>query len=164
MNIYYEEAKRVALGLVMKQDSNTGSNLWDVPMDRFDEVRAEMPFQFFERGFEPMEDLKMQMNALKIYIPDYDEDRLDAERRLKALEQALAASDLNAVKEQLSDVHPEEWLSLIFLNGDKLKDELVPLLDQTSEDCRKAVGIALDKALSRLVNYKDLLKSLRSRC
>ena len=46
----------------------------------------------------------------------------------------------------------------------KLKDELVPLLDDTSDDCRKIFGEALDKALSRLVNFKDLLQSLKSRC
>lgn len=164
MNVFYEEAKRIALGLVMEQDNNTGSDLWNIPVDNNFRVTTEMPFQFFERGFEPMEDMIMQKIGLKIYIPEYDEDRLDAERRLEALKQALSASDLNAVKEQLNEVHPEEWLSLIFLDGIILKNELVPLLDNTSEECRQAVGKALDQALSRLVNYKDLLKSLRSRC
>ena len=88
----------------------------------------------------------------------------DAEKRLETLKQALAGSDKEALKDCLNEVHPEEWLSLIFLDGNKLKEELVPLMDSTSDDCRKIFGNALDKALSRLVNFKDLLQSLKSRC
>ena len=164
MNADYEAAKRVALGLTREQKRDTGDDLWNIKFDDDLPVDGEIPFQFFERGLEPTEELSLQKFALAVYSPDYADDCRDAERRLDALKQALAASDTDALKDCLTEVPPEEWLSLIFLDSSKLKGELVPLLDSASDDCRKSFGKALDKALSHLVNFKDLMLALKTRC
>ena len=83
---------------------------------------------------------------------------------LMELGRTMSESDLNALKACLNEVHPEEWLSLIFLDGKQLKDELVPLLEVSSPECRTAFSAAMEKALKRLVDFKDLLESLKMCC
>ena len=87
-----------------------------------------------------------------------------AEKRLASLKRALAASDKDELNKCLEEVNPEEWLSLIFLDGDQLLDDLVPLLRKASPECRSSMNEALSQALSRLVDFKDLLEALRSQC
>ena len=128
MSTAYQNAKRVALGLVSDRAEQPGDDLWNISLGGDSPFAVEMPFQFFERGFEPPEDQIMQKSALKLYDDEYEADRKAAEDRLETLKTALAASDLSALKSCLNEVHPEEWLSLIFLDGDKLKEELVPLI------------------------------------
>ena len=57
-----------------------------------------------------------------------------------------------------------EWLSLIFLDGADLRDRLVPLLDKAGPDCRSVAGEALDKALDRVLEFRDLLEVLKDHC
>ena len=160
MSTAYENAKRVALGLVSDQTEQSGDDLWNISLGGDFSIAAEMPFQFFERGFEPPEEQIMQKTALKLYDDEYEADRKAAEDRLETLKTALADSDLSALKSCMNEVHPEEWLSLIFLDGEKLKEELVPLIKRTSPECRSAFSAAIDKALKRLVDFKDLLETL----
>ena len=160
MSAAYENAKRVALGLVSDRPDQSGDDLWNIPFGGDFPFTAEMPFQFFERGFEPLEAQIMQKSALKLYDDEYETDRKAAEDRLETLKTALADSDLSALKSCLNEVHPEEWLSLIFLDGKKLKEELVPLIKQSSPECRSAFSAAMDKALKRLVDFKDLIETL----
>ena len=164
MSAAYENAKRVALGLVSDRPDQSGDDLWNISFGGDLPFTAEMPFQFFERGFEPLEEQIMQKSALKLYDAEYEADRKAAEGRLETLKTALADSDLNALKACLNEVHPEEWLSLIFLDGKQLKDELVPLLEVSSPECRTAFSAAMEKALKRLVDFKDLLESLKMCC
>ena len=116
MSIRYENAKQVALGLIREQKEEIIDDIWGISLDDDFGMTGELGFQFFERGFEEVEEQIMQKGALKLYSSEYEADRKAAEARLKTLEQALADSDLNALKACLNEVHPEEWLSLIFLD------------------------------------------------
>ena len=164
MSIRYENAKQVALGLIREQKEEIIDDIWGISLDDDFGMTGELGFQFFERGFEEVEEQIMQKGALKLYSSEYEADRKAAVARLKTLEQALADSDLNALKACLNEVHPEEWLSLIFLDGKQLKDELVPLLEVSSPECRTVFSAAMEKALKRLVDFKDLLESLKMCC
>lgn len=164
MSIRYENAKQVALGLIREQKEEIIDDIWGISLDDDFGMTGELGFQFFERGFEEVEEQIMQKGALKLYSSEYETDRKAAVARLKTLEQALADSDLNALKACLNEVHPEEWLSLIFLDGKQLKDELVPLLEVSSPECRTVFSAAMEKALKRLVDFKDLLESLKMCC
>ena len=164
MSIRYENAKRVALGLVREQEEEIGDDIWGISLGDEFGVTGELGFQFFERGFDAPEELVMEKQALKLYPSEYKADKQAAETRLAAMEEALSGSDLPALKACLTEVHPEEWLSLIFLDGEQLKKELVPLLEKTSPECKKIFAAAADKALKRLVNFKDLLESLKMCC
>lgn len=164
MSAAYENAKRVALGLVREQSEGSGDDLWNISLGGGFSIAAEMPFQFFERGFEPLEEQVMQKNALKLYDDEYEADKAVAENRLETLKTSLKTSDLPALKSCLNEVHPEEWLTLIFLDGEKLKNELVPLLESTSSECKTAFSGAMDKALKRLVDFKNLFETLMDLC
>lgn len=164
MSTAYENAKRVALGLVSDQTEQSGDDLWNISLGGDFSIAAEMPFQFFERGFEPLEEQIMQKSALKLYNAEYEADRKAAEGRLETLKSALADSDLSVLKSCLNEVYPEEWLSLIFLDGQQLKEELVPLLENTTPECKKIFSAAAEKSLKRLVNFKNLLESLKTCC
>ena len=161
MSAAYENAKRVALGLVREQSEESGDDLWNISLGGAFSIAAEMPFQFFERGFEPPDELTAQKTALMLYDDEYESDRKTAEDRLETLKTALSDSDLDGLKELLNEVHPEEWLSLIFLDGEMLKEELVPLLKSASPECRSVFSSAMNKALKRLVDFKDLLETLK---
>ncbi len=164
MSTLYENAKRVALGLVREQKEKAGDDLWNINLDDDFDTTGELSFQFFERGFDTPEELVLEKQALILYRNEYDADLDDAEKRLEILKQALESSDSSALKAVLTEVHPEEWLSLIFLDGQQLKEELVPLLEKTTPECKKIFTAAADKALKRLVNFKDLLESLKMCC
>lgn len=160
MSTSYENAKRIALGLVREQEFDPGDDLWNVSLGDDFGMAGEMGFQFFERGFEVPDDQDMQKSALKLYPSEYEADKLSAETRLTELKDALSKSDLAAMKACLNEVHPEEWLTLIFLDGEQLKEELVPLLKSASPECRKVFSAAMEKALKRLVDFKDLMEVL----
>ena len=165
MDAYYEGAKRVALGLEREQVAQTGDDLWSVSLGGDFRFSSEMPFQFFERGFEPPDEQTAQKSALMLlYGEEYAEDRKAAEKRLEELKRALAQPAADGVRRCMEEAPPEEWLSLIFLDGDRLREELVPLLDSAGSECKAVVAAALDGALARLVDFKDLLEVLRQHC
>lgn len=164
MSSLYENAKRVALGLVREQKENPGDDLWNITLDDSFGLTGQLGFQSFEYGFDAPDELVMEKQALILYRDEYDADLDDAEKRLEMLKQALSSSDASALKAVLNEVHPEEWLSLIFLDGQQLKEELVPLLENTTPECKKIFAAAADKSLKRLVNFKDLLESLKMCC
>lgn len=167
MSASYESAKRVALGFVRDVVvSPIGEDLWNVSFDVGGglDIKGEMPFQFFEKGFEPPEEQVRQRVALMFFDDEYEQDRLAAERALDRLEEALASSDDGALGLLLAEKSLAEWLSLVFLDGDTLRDELTPLVKKASPACRRAFADAADKALEDLVEFKDLLKVLRDCC
>jgi hypothetical protein len=164
MSASYEAARRVALGLERKQQIVFGEDLWNISLGDDFGTRADMPFQFFGKGFEPPDEQTAQKTSLMLYDDEYEADRSAAALRLEKLEEALRADNLPALSALLSQVPVEEWLSLIFLEGKKLEAELPPLLQQTSSACRACLVEALDAGVSRLVVFQDLLKTLRQLC
>jgi hypothetical protein len=166
MSEAYESAKRIALGLAKDLDLpfDGGDSLWNIDLGSDFGLKGEIGFQNFEFAFEPPEELEMQKSNLRLFDDEYEEDRQMAEKRLASLKRALAASDKDELNKCLEEVNPEEWLSLIFLDGDQLLDDLVPLLRKASPECRSSMNEALSQALSRLVDFKDLLEALRSQC
>ena len=167
MSASYESAKRVALGLEKEPPVQAGDDLWNISLDGgfggFG-IAAEMPFQFFEKGFEPPDEQTAQKAALMLYDVEYNTDRQAAEARLAALEKALAASDLNGLQRLLADAPPVQWLSLIFLDGGAIRDTLVPLLEQADASCRRAFSDAADLALRQLVDFRELWETLKKHC
>jgi len=164
MSTSYEAAKRVALGLEREQAAPMGGDLWSVSLGNSFSLQTEMPFQFFERGFEPPDEQTAQKAALMLYEEEFAADQKAAEERFAALRQSLAASDLTGLRQLISRAPLAEWMSLIFLEGGRLREELVPLLDSADEPCRAAFAQALDAALEQLVDFKDLMETLRTHC
>ena len=164
MDASYKSAKRVALGLEKEQTALPGDDLWSISLGDSFSLRTEMPFQFFEQGFEPPDEQTAQKAALMLYEEEYAADQKEAQRRFEALKRALAAGDDKSLSRLLSQLPPEEWLSLIFLDGERLRDELLPLLDSAESACRELFSRALDRALEHLVDYKELLEALKKHC
>ena len=164
MSADYEAARRVAVGLEKEQETVMGNDLWDISLGEDIGVQAEMPFQFFGRGFEPPDEQTAQRAALMLYDEEFAADRKRAEARLLRLEQVLKAGDAAALSALLAEQPVEEWLNFIFLNGKKLESGLPPLLETADPRCRALFAAALDAALSRLVAFPDLLQTLRGLC
>lgn len=165
MSASYETAKRVALGMEKEAAALPGDDLWNISLDGGFGIAAEMPFQFFEKGFDPPDEQEAQKSTLMLhYEAEYAADRRQAEENLAALLKALAAKDAREAERLLAAAPPAQWLSLIFLDGETVKRELVPRLKETSDGCRAAVGKALDEALEQLVEFKALLQALKSCC
>ena len=120
--------------------------------------------QFFEQGFEPPDEQTAQKAALMLYEEEYAADQKEAQRRLERLKRALSSGDAKGLEKLLSELPPVEWLSLIFLDGDRLREELVPLLDAADAPCRKLFSEALEQGLEQLVDFKDLLEALKKHC
>lgn len=164
MSAEYEAARRVALGLEREQAPQEGSDLWNISLGDGFSLQAEMPFQFFERGFEPPDEQTAQKAALMLFDEEFEDDRKAAKKRLARMMTDLETGEAQDLRALLDEAPPEEWLSLIFLEGGELRDRLVPLLDRADEDCRRAVTAALDKALDRLLEFRDLLETLKKHC
>ena len=167
MSAEYENAKLIALGL--EADSTTiapqGDDIWNISLGGFGGgLSAQMPFQMFEKGFEPPEELTMHRSALMLHDDEYAADKEHAKECVEVLEKYLENSDAGALKDMLSTDPPEMWLSLIFLNGDKLREELVPAIRGSSPECREFLATALDGALGRMVDFKDLFEALKECC
>lgn len=165
MSASYESAKRVALGMEheKKTAAPLGDDLWNVSLGGGFGFAAEMPFQFFEKGFEPPDEQTAQKAGLMLY-EEYTSDQKTAEARFDTLKALLAASDLSGLKKLLADAPLVQWMSLIFLDGDRLRDELVPQLEASDAVCRAAFSAAADEALRQLVDYRDLLETLQKHC
>ena len=99
-----------------------------------------------------------------LYEGEFAADQKGAQKRFDALKQALAASDERRLSKLLAEAPLSEWFSLIFLDGDRVKDELVPLLEKSGAPCRAAMSAALDRALEQLVDFKGLLETLKTYC
>ena len=165
MSTSYEAAKRVALGLETERKETPGEDLWNISLDGGFGLAAEMPYQYFEKGFEPPDEQVAQKAALMLlYDDEYAADRAAAEQRLQKLRDALAADDSAAVTSLLSASPPDQWLSLIFLDGTQIREELAPLLEGASPTCRSAFSAAAERSLKRLVEFKDLLETLNKLC
>lgn len=163
MSTTYESAKRIALGLASQLKDILGEDLWNISLGDVGPT-AEMPYQFFEKGFEPPEELVLQKSALMLFDSEYEADAKAAQQRFEALKAALEASDVRALERLFAAAEPAQWLSLIFLDGGMIKDELVPLLENADSECKSTVKAALDKSLAKLVDFKALLESLCTCC
>ena len=164
MSAEYEAARRVALGLEREQAAQEGGDLWNISLGDGFSLQAEMPFQFFERGFEPPDEQTAQKAALMLFDEEFEDDRKAAQNRLVRMMTDLETGEAQDLSALIDEAPPEEWLSLIFLDGGELRDRLVPLLDRADENCRSAVSTALDKALDRLLEFRDLLEVLKKHC
>jgi len=164
MSTSYNAARRVALGLEKQQETVMGGDLWNISLGEETFIRAEMPFQFFNRGFEPPDEQTAQKAALMLYDDEYNEDCAAAEARFTRLKKILTDGDSAALSALLQEIPPEEWLNLVFLDGTRLEKELPPLLKDTSSACREILSESLDQELNRLVDFKDLAETLRRLC
>ena len=164
MSAEYEAARRVALGLEREQALQEGGDLWNISLGDGFSLQAEMPFQFFERGFEPPDEQTAHKAALMLFDEEFEDDRKAAQARLARMMTDLEAGDAQDLRTLLEEAPPDEWLSLIFLDGADLRDRLVPLLDKAGPDCRSVAGEALDKALDRVLEFRDLLEVLKDHC
>lgn len=175
MSSAYDSAKRVALGLEKEADLGFGEDLWNISLDGAGGfgggiggggvgLMAEMPLQFFEKGFEAPEELVMHRSTLMLYDDEFGRDKESAENNLAKLTEVFRASDLQALKRMLSAAPPVQWLSLIFLDGGKIREELVPAIEGSAAECRREFGAAIDKALDQLVEFTDLFTALKECC
>ena len=164
MDPYYESAKRIALGLEKDLMIQSGDDIWGISLGESFGVQTEMPYQFFEKGFEAPDELTAQKAALMLYDEEYAADKKQVEENLITFEEALKKNDLAAMQALFAKAGTEEWLSLVFLDGEILQNELAPLLDQADPACRKAAAEAFGKGLSNLVDFEDLLKALIRHC
>ena len=164
MDPYYESAKRIALGLEKDLDIQVGDDIWGISLRDSFSIQTEMPYQFFEKGFAPPDELTAQKAALMLYDEEFTADQKQAEKNLKKLQEALEKNDLAALQELFGKVGIEEWMSLVFLDGEILQSELTPLLDKADPFCRKAALDAFEKGLKKLVDFQDLLEALIKHC
>ena len=164
MDPYYELAKRIALGLEKDLEIQTGDDIWGISLGDSFSIQTEMPYQFFEKGFAPPDELTAQRAALMLYDEEFAADQKQAEENLAALKEALRGNDLAALKELFAKAGTEEWMSLVFLDGEKLQNELAPLLDQADLACQKVAADAFEKGLKKLVDFQDLLEALIKHC
>lgn len=165
----YEEARRVALGLERAQNTQAGDDIWNISLEDplssgggFG-LSAQMPYQFFERGFEAPDEVTAQKSALMLY-EEYGQDQVAALEKLERLESILSEQDSEKLSKLMDEAPVEEWLSYIFLENEMIRDGLVPALDGTDADCKAGFAKALDQALERLVEFRDLLSALREHC
>mgnify|MGYP003291851607 CR=1 FL=1 len=164
MRSTYESAKRIALGLEKESEIRTGEDLWNITLGESFSLTGEMPFQFFEQGFEPPEEQIAHKAALMLYEAEYARDCRNAEKRLEELCSALRKADGAALRRVLRGSELAEWLSLIFLDGEELQNKLLPLLSEADENCRAVFSGAVDAALEKLVDFTALMKALKKSC
>lgn len=159
----YIAARRIALGLEMEAPAQRGDDLWNVSVPNLGFAQAEMPYQFFEKGFAAPLELEAQKAALMLY-EDYDEDSDRAATLLKRLGVALGAGDSDRLSALLHEAPLSDWLSLVLLSQKTLNDTLKPALNAASEVCRQIFSEALKSEISRLVAFTELLTSLLTIC
>ncbi len=167
MSKEYESAKRIALGIEKEVKEKNGDDIWNISFDGgvgIGGFMAEMPFQFFERGFDPPEEQTMHKTALMLFDEEYMQDKQVAEDNLRELIAALKASDADGIRKLTTTAPVAQWLSLIFIDGNVLREELVPAVKGASQECRSAFADAVDCALTDLLVFKDLMEALRSCC
>ena len=164
MSAGYENAKRVALGLVREQAEQAGDDLWGISLGVGAPLQAEMPYSFFGKAFEAPEEQQAQKAALMLYEDEYEADRKAAEKHRDALEKALRNNDVEGLKKLLDRAPAAEWLSLIFLDGESIEKELVPAMEKAGTGCRTVFAEALGQAIDTLEDFKGLLEELKSRC
>lgn len=164
MSASYEAARKIALGLEKERTESSGLDLWNISLGDGFNMQAEMPFQNFAKGFEPPDELLSHRAALMLYDDEFAADCHVAEGRLARLEKCLAARDEENLQALLEEAPLEEWLSLIFLDGDKLEKELTPLIEKAGDGCRSQLAAALDGAMERLVAFRELAEALRGMC
>lgn len=161
MNAEYEAAKRVALGWEAARKANAGADIWSISFDGAFSPALELPGQYFERGFEATSEQLAQKSALRLYEEEYEQDRLAAEKNLDSLMDSLKKNDADGLRELLASAPPEQWLSLVFLDGGTLKDTLPPLLREADAPCRRIMVEALEKMLKKLVGFRELPEALK---
>jgi hypothetical protein len=159
----YIAARRIALGLEMEAPAQRGDDLWNVSVPYLGFARAEMPYQFFEKGFAAPLELEAQKAALMLY-EDYDEDSDRAAALLKRLGVALLADDSDGLSALLHEAPLSDWLSLVLISQKTLNDTLEPALNAASDAYRQILGEALISEISRLVAFPELLTSLLAIC
>lgn len=99
-----------------------------------------------------------------VYKREYAADRKKARNLMKKLVKLLISEDVTELRRMLTADPPAEWLSLTFLDGDSVRDELVPALEKTGPDCRRVFSDSLDLLLEQLVNFKGLAEKLKEYC
>ena len=167
MSKEYESAKRIALGIERERTVDPGDDLWNVSVGAdvgFGSFMAEMPFQYFERSFEELEEQTMHKAALMLFDEEYLRDKQSADDNLRKLITAFKTSDAEGIRKLMSDAPAAQWLSLIFIDGTVLLKELVPAMEESTPECRKAFADAADQALNDLVEFRDLMEALRGLC
>ena len=163
MNSDYQSAKQIALGLEDVQFVQSGEDLWNVSLGDHFSGRREMPYQFFEHSFEPDSEQLAHKAALMLY-DEYSADIKEAEYNFNLLLQILRDEDTTALQSLMNASNLEEWMSLIFLDGDIIQKELVPLLENADRECRTVFLGAVDRALDKLVGFTDLMNALKECC
>ncbi len=158
----YENAKQIALGLALDPPVEAGADLWNVGLAGG--AAAEMPFQFFEKGFEPPEELLAQKAVLMLYDDEYAADRATAEDALKRLTALLKKGDAERLRAFLNECPPAGWLSLVFVDAEALQSALLPAIERADAACKGTLEQALETELGRLQAYRELLESLKSCC
>lgn len=164
MSVGYENAKRVALGLVREQAEQAGEDLWGISLGAGVPLQAEMPYSFFGKAFEAPEEQQAQKAVLMLYKDEYEADRKTAEKRCEALEKALRNNDAEGLRKLMDKAPAAEWLSLVFLDGESIEKKLVPALEKAGTGCRAAFAEALGQAIDTLEDFRGLLEELKSRC
>ena len=112
MNSSYESAKKVALGLWREPPISAGDDLWSISLGAENMLMAEMPFQFFERGFEAPDAQTAQKTALMLYETEYAADAADAQKNYDVLKKALVGKNALALGQLLTAQPLQGWLSL----------------------------------------------------
>ena len=139
MSKEYESAKRIALGIEKEVKEKNGDDIWNIS---------------FDGG----------KTALMLFDEEYMQDKQVAEDNLRELIAALKASDADGIRKLTTTAPVAQWLSLIFIDGNVLREELVPAVKGASQECRSAFADAVDCALTDLLVFKDLMEALRSCC
>lgn len=167
MSKEYEAAKRIALGIDRELPVTPGEDIWNISVGGdadFGSFTVDMPFQYFERSFEAPEEQTRHKIALMLFDDEYLQDKQSADDNLRKLITAFKTSDAEGIRKLMSDAPAAQWLSLIFIEGSALLGELVPALEESTPECRKAFADAADQALNELVEFRDLMEALRGRC
>jgi len=162
----YVFAKMIALGL-KESIPSLPVNEWTVekPSGIF---KLDNIFSDFEHSLEsnlPEQEKQMELkqHLVKWFQDDYPADQSSAEERAIKLILLIESNDDSELQQMLSSFPAAEWLSIIFLQENRLS-ELVQSIRKSSRATKTVLLSAITKEESRLVRFKQIMQNIKEVC
>jgi 3-methyladenine DNA glycosylase AlkC len=94
-----------------------------------------------------------------VYQNPYKQDLKSAKKNLAELNKILFAGDPVKLEQFFVRKPAADWLNYIFLEESEL-NEVIANMKAVSSECRTIIAAAIEKELTRLVNYKTLFEKV----